>query len=339
MKSMKELLETAKSSMEKREDFVFVTVVASSGSVPRGAGSKMLVLADGTSYGTVGGGNVEHTSILLAQEALLKKQSFSRAYRLQPGQAADLGMICGGDVRLYFQYISWKNRDFYKLSCRLLNTWDTTKGCWLVLDLTDENGWTAGAYIQEEGFLGISAETPSALLQPKAVCITLQERSYYSEPLVGNSTVYIFGGGHVAQELVPLLAHLDFRCVVFDDREAFSSRQRFPAAARCITGDFTRLEDYLDISSRDYACIMTRGHQYDYLLQKQLLRTDAAYIGVMGSRRKKETIRQKLLADGFADEEIQRIVTPIGLEIQAETPAEIAVSIAAQLIAHRAGSL
>ena len=75
--------------------------------------------------------------------------------------------------------------------------------------------------------------------------------------------VYIFGGGHVAQELVPLLTHLEFSCTVFDDREHFSSPRLFPAAAKCITGDFTRLSDYFEITPEDYVCIMTRGHQYD----------------------------------------------------------------------------
>nr|WP_297780736.1 XdhC/CoxI family protein [Blautia sp.] len=336
MKTMKELLETARKSMEKKQDLVFVTTISSSGSSPRGAGSKMLVLENGTSYGTIGGGNVEYVSIQHAREVLKQKQSCTRGFALHPDQVADLGMICGGDVVIFFQYISWENQDFYDLCTRILKSWDKNENTWLIFDITEETVWKAGLYEEQEGLTGLGISDPSPLLQTKAVQKVLDGRKYYCEPLVQKGRVYIFGGGHVAQALVPVLARLEFRCVVFDDREAFSNPQVFPEAEQCILGHFNRISDYLSIQPQDYVCIMSRGHQYDYLIQKQILTTPAYYIGVMGSRKKKEVIRQKLLADGFSQEDISRITTPIGLDILAETPEEIAVSIAGQLIAERA---
>lgn len=336
MKTMKELFETARKSMEKKQDLVFVTTISSSGSSPRGAGSKMLVLENGTSYGTIGGGNVEYVSIQHAREVLKQKQSCTRGFALHPDQVADLGMICGGDVVIFFQYISWENQDFYDLCTRILKSWDKNENTWLIFDITEETVWKAGLYEEQEGLTGLGISDPSPLLQTKAVQKVLDGRKYYCEPLVQKGRVYIFGGGHVAQALVPVLARLEFRCVVFDDREAFSNPQVFPEAEQCILGDFNRISDYLSIQPQDYVCIMSRGHQYDYLIQKQILTTPAYYIGVMGSLKKKEVIRQKLLADGFFPEDISRITTPIGLDILAETPEEIAVSIAGQLIAERA---
>ena len=336
MKTMKELFETARKSMEKKQDLVFVTTISSSGSSPRGAGSKMLVLENGTSYGTIGGGNVEYVSIQHAREVLKQKQSCTRGFALHPDQVADLGMICGGDVVIFFQYISWENQDFYDLCTRILKSWDKNENTWLIFDITEETVWKAGLYEEQEGLTGLGISDPSPLLQTKAVQKVLDGRKYYCEPLVQKGRVYIFGGGHVAQALVPVLARLEFRCVVFDDREAFSNPQVFPEAEQCILGHFNRISDYLSIQHQDYVCIMSRGHQYDYLIQKQILTTPAYYIGVMGSRKKKEVIRQKLLADGFSQEDISRITTPIGLDILAETPEEIAVSIAGQLIAERA---
>lgn len=336
MKTMKELFETARKSMEEKQDLVFVTTISSSGSSPRGAGSKMLVLENGTSYGTIGGGNVEYVSIQHAREVLKQKQSCTRGFALRPNQVADLGMICGGDVVIFFQYISWENQEFYDLCTRILKSWDKNENTWLIFDITEETVWQAGLYEEQEGLTGLELSDPSPLLQTKAVQMVLGERKYYCEPLVQKGRVYVFGGGHVAQALVPVLARLEFRCVVFDDREAFSNPQVFPEAEQCILGDFTRISDYLSIQPQDYVCIMSRGHQYDYLIQKQILTTQAHYIGVMGSRKKKEVIRQKLLADGFSQEDISRITTPIGLDILAETPEEIAISIAGQLIAERA---
>lgn len=296
----------------------------------------MLVLENGTSYGTIGGGNVEYVSIQHAREVLKQKQSCTRGFALHPDQVADLGMICGGDVVIFFQYISWENQDFYDLCTRILKSWDKNENTWLIFDITEETVWKAGLYEEQEGLTGLELSDPSPLLQTKAVQKVLDGRKYYCEPLVQKGRVYIFGGGHVAQALVPVLARLEFRCVVFDDREAFSNPQVFPEAEQCILGDFNRISDYLSIQPQDYVCIMSRGHQYDYLIQKQILTTPAYYIGVMGSRKKKEVIRQKLLADGFFPEDISRITTPIGLDILAETPEEIAVSIAGQLIAERA---
>ena len=331
MKTMKELFATARKSMEEKQNLVFVTTISSSGSSPRGAGSKMLVLENGTSYGTIGGGNVEYVSIQHAREVLKQKQSCTRGFALHPDQVADLGMICGGDVVIFFQ-----NQDFYDLCTRILKSWDKNENTWLIFDITEETVWKAGLYEEQEGLTGLELSDPSPLLQTKAVQKVLDGRKYYCEPLVQKGRVYIFGGGHVAQALVPVLARLEFRCVVFDDREAFSNPQVFPEAEQCILGDFNRISDYLSIQPQDYVCIMSRGHQYDYLIQKQILTTPAYYIGVMGSRKKKEVIRQKLLADGFSQEDISRITTPIGLDILAETPEEIAVSIAGQLIAERA---
>lgn len=296
----------------------------------------MLVLENGTSYGTIGGGNVEYVSIQHAREVLKQKQSCTRGFALHPDQVADLGMICGGDVVIFFQYISWENQDFYDLCTRILKSWDKNENTWLIFDITEETVWKAGLYEEQEGLTGLGISDPSPLLQTKAVQKVLDGRKYYCEPLVQKGRVYIFGGGHVAQALVPVLARLEFRCVVFDDREAFSNPQVFPEAEQCILGHFNRISDYLSIQPQDYVCIMSRGHQYDYLIQKQILTTPAYYIGVMGSRKKKEVIRQKLLADGFSQEDISRITTPIGLDILAETPEEIAVSIAGQLIAERA---
>ena len=335
MKSMKELFETARSCMDRKQDFVFVTTISSSGSSPRGAGSKMLVMADGTSYGTIGGGNVEYVSVQHARDVLMSKTSYTRGFQLNTDQVADLGMICGGNVEVFFQYISWENKEFYELCARILSDWGKNENSWLILDITDETAWAAGYYQEKEGLIGLNISNPAPLLLTKAVQVSIDGHLYYSEPLVQKGRVYIFGGGHVAQALVPVLSRLDFRCVVYDDREMFCNFQVFPDAEQCILGDFTRISEYLSVEPQDYVCIMSRGHEYDYMIQKQMLRTPAHYIGVMGSRRKKEIIQKKLLQDGFSAEEISRIITPIGLDIQAETPAEISISIAGQLIQER----
>lgn len=335
---MRDLFKSVLKTLEEGKDAVLVTIIASSGSTPRGAGSRMLVRADGTTEGTIGGGAVEHRSIEMALKAIKEKASYTHGFVLGKEQVADLGMICGGNVVVYFQYIDHESEGFKKLCQRAIETYDKDEDSWLIMDITDETAWAMGVYSSLEGLVGLEGmdkDSLSELLLNRAVQKQWNERSYYSEPLVRAGSVYVFGGGHVAQELVPVLAHVGFRCVVFDDRTEFANSKVFPQA-ETIVGDFERIFDYVNIRESDYVCIMTRGHQFDYLVQKQILTKNACYVGVMGSRKKLETLNGKLLEDGFSKEKLESCHSPIGTKILAETPAEIAISIAGELILTRA---
>jgi len=157
------------------------------------------------------------------------------------------------------------------------------------------------------------------------------------EDLKTKDRAYIFGGGHVAQELVPVLSHVGFRCVVMDDREEFTKKELFPGAEEVICGDLQNIADYMTIGNDDYVCVMTRGHAYDTVVQAQVLKCRPTYCGVIGSAFKAAGVRRTLKEEyGLLDEELDLVTTPIGLNIKGETPAEIAISIAAQMILHRA---
>lgn len=336
---MRQLFQTVLETLEKGEDGVLVTVIASSGSTPRGAGSHMLVRRDGTTEGTIGGGAVEFRSIQRAQKAIEEKASYTHGFVLGKEQVADLGMICGGDVVVYFQYLDHENQEFKDLCSKIEDAYEKDEDSWLIMDITDETAWGLGIYRKSEGLTGIKGlekEEREVLLKHKAVQVNFGERKYYSEPLVRAGCVYIFGGGHVAQELVPVLAHIGFRCVVFDDRPDFANEKLFPQAEKTIVGDYERIFDFFELRECDYVCIMTRGHQSDYVVQRQVLTKNTCYVGVIGSRRKLETLAGKLMAEGVTREQIDSCHSPIGLEIYAETPAEIAISVAGELIAVRA---
>jgi xanthine dehydrogenase accessory factor len=194
----------------------------------------------------------------------------------------------------------------------------------------------------EEGFLALVGTGPRSfgdLLRSDAVCIKEEEKLWFSTPIVSEGYVYVFGGGHIAQELVPLLGHLGFRCVVFDDREEFVKKDLFPQAEKLILGDFERIEKDLSLTGNDYAVIITRGHEWDLKAWAFALNSPAAYIGVIGSASKHEYVKEKLRERGFTDDSIEasRVHAPIGVRIRSKTPMEIAVSISAELISVRAG--
>jgi len=333
---MKALFEELSNVLAKGEEAVLVTIIASSGSTPRGTGSRMLVRQDGSIKGTVGGGAVEYQAILTAMEAMEHKASYTKGFTLNRNQVADIGMVCGGNVVVYFQYIRPDDGDFAGLCTKVREALGRDEDSWLLLDISDETCWQMGLYSKSTGLLGMDMPG-QALQEPIFTSRTLQQevggRKYYIEPLVQAGTVYIFGGGHVAQELVPVLSHVGFRCVVMDDREVF------PQAAATIVGNLEGIGSYIDIRPCDYVCVMTRGHQFDYYVQRQALTMKPGYIGIMGSRNKIRVVTDKLLADGFTREEIEACHMPIGTDIRAETPAEIAISIAGELICERAARM
>ena len=189
------------------------------------------------------------------------------------------------------------------------------------------------------GLIG-TANVPSSVLSSlsaKPHRYHSEDYDLFSEQIGTSGTVYVFGGGHVSQKLVPILASVDFRCVVLDDRPEFTDPALFPGAVETILCDFNHLEQYVSITAADYCCVMTRGHSYDTIVQAQLLATPACYIGVIGSRAKKAAVFRRLIEEyNINEQDLNRIISPIGLEIKAETPAEIAISITGQMIQVRA---
>lgn len=317
------------------EDLVLVTVVASSGATPRGAGARMLVGRSGRICGTIGGGAVEYRSEHIAAEVLKEKKSGSHDFSLTKNDVQNLGMICGGDVKVYFRYIPAGDGETLALAAEAERRFEGGQDMWLLNEISD--GGRMCIYSADEGFFPY--EPPlwtKDLMSRKPQSGEREGREFYAEQINSSGRVYVFGCGHVAQELVPVLAHVGFRCVAMDDRPEFASRELFPSAEEVLLIDFQRVADYVAIGPEDYVCIMTRGHAFDTVVQAQALRTPACYIGVIGSRHKAAGVRAALKEQGFTDGQLDRIVTPIGLEIKAETPEEIAISIAGQMILHRA---
>lgn len=337
---MRNLFQLLNQTLKNGEDAVLVSIIASSGSTPRGTGAYMLVTQKGRICGTIGGGAVEYRSEKLAAEVLAQRCSRLEFFCLTKNDVLDLGMICGGDVHVYFRYIPAGSPKILALTGQIETLFARGEQTWLISEITPAAENFMCVYSSASGLFG--GEVPDSVIDQlgsHAGPIGADGRIFYCETLIRAGKVYIFGGGHVAQALVPALSAVDFRCIVLEDREDFCRPALFPGVEATRLIDNQRVADYVDIQESDYVIIMTRGHSSDQLIQAQALRTPARYIGVIGSRKKTAKVFANLRELGFTDTDLARITTPIGLDIGAETPAEIAVSIAAQLIAVRAGCL
>lgn len=241
------------------EPVVLVTVISTQGSMPRHAGSKMLVKADGTILGTVGGGAMESRVIEEARAALSDGQPRMRSYTLNSLEAGDAG-ICGGTADLFI------------------------------------------------------------------------------EPINAAPTLLVIGGGHVGRALCDLALWAGFRVVLSDDRTEYCNPSYAPGLTGYIVCPPAEVPQQIAIDRNTYIAAVTRGLPVDLKLLPALLQSPAPYIGLIGSVRRWKLTEKALVEEvGLDPKDIMRIRAPIGLELQAETPKEIAVSILAEIIMLRRG--
>lgn len=307
---------------------VLVTIIDQTGSTPRGLGTQMLVGAKGILAGTVGGGAIEQRAIQHSLELLATRQAEVCAYDLSGASQSDLGMVCGGGVTLLFNVIA-AAADWQAILEAMFQCFEENAPGFLVQELASG----AAALLDETG--NLLAGRPMALsVQNIGYGGSMVEGSFVL-PLAVKQRVILCGGGHVAQSLVPVLASVDFQVTVVEARPEFARKELFPLAKEVLLVDYTDLASYLDLKASDFFVIMTHGHVHDYTLQEQLLRKEYAYIGVMGSKRKIASVNARLTAAGICQEKIASVHTPIGVKIGAVTPAEIAISVAAECISVR----
>ena len=303
---------------ERGEDLCLVLIVDGDGSAPRTTGSMMLVGPEGRIAGTVGGGAVELYSERLAGKAIAGRQSFVHAYRLHPNGKEDIGMICGGNVDILFQYIAASEPAWDEVGTAVLSMLDRQEGGEILFDA--------------DGGLPCVAR-PSG--DPAAG--TRPERVLYSLPVETAENAFLFGGGHITKALVPILKSVGFRVTVVDNRPDYATKERFPAADEVICCPFQELSSRIEFGPEDYAAVMTSGHLHDYEVLLWLLGgRGGAYIGSIGSKRKIAAINERLLSAGIPEERVSFVHAPIGTAIRAVTPEEIAVSIAGEMILVRA---
>lgn len=323
---MKQLTERMINAIEDGQNVVLCTILASSGSSPRGAGARMAVFSDGSTMGTIGGGRVELLAAQEALEVLKTGEAHLRAFCLAPDQVASIGMICGGNVTVYYQRLTQQDLPVLRQMRQALSSQENS---WLYLRIRD------GLVEEFRVVFAAEAAKEPELFTHRAVYRS-GEPLIYTEPLVRAGRVYLFGGGHVGQALVPVLANIGFRVTVLDNREALAKPETFPAAEQVIFADFSDIYSKITLTPDDYVVIMTPGHQADYAVLEQVLRSKTRYVGCIGSRHKIARTQQLLREAGISEETIHSVHSPIGLAIGAETPAEIAISIAAEMIQCRA---
>lgn len=344
---MKEVIEEAVRLMKKNEPCVLATVVRTKGMTPQKAGAKLLIRQDGSGLGTLGGGCVEGDIWFYAKQMLKEKSGPQfRDYYLNEDIAAKDGLVCGGTMYFYLEPL-WPQSDFLKTATEIVGAYagaPPVSVATRVFHPTDKEKIGTRLLIYDDGSVSGSlgdAGLQEKILQAGRAVAAFGKNEYvfgedgsevYVEGFTTPPALVIMGGGHVGRAVYNLAATLGFRICVVDDRPEFSNKERFPLAEQTMVADFDKAIAALSINFNTFILVATRGHRYDDIATLASVNTPARYVGLLGSKRKNLMIFRDLVKAGVPVERIRRINAPVGLNIGALTPEELAVSIMGEII-------
>lgn len=316
-----ELLTAIETELSAGKPAMLATIIDRAGSAPRGVGTSMVVTTSGVQVGTVGGGSMEFHARQDALTFLNDGTCAIRAYGIHSDSSGDRS----GSVTVLFRPFS--GAAGLALCKKIQEAMESGQNAYLVCQLLE-------TCASESNLLSKDALCAACGIDciPEEATVTGGESRWLIEPIQPAPRVILFGGGHVAQCMARQLELLEYRIWVAEDREVFAKQELFPMAERVLLCEYTSLQPLLNLTKRDHAIVMSRGHETDEQILRWLLLSDVDYIGCIGSKRKIAQIKENLLATGVPQDRIDRLHAPIGLSIGAETPAEIAVSVAAELI-------
>jgi xanthine dehydrogenase accessory factor len=350
---------------ERGEPVVVATVIGARGSTPREVGAKMLVRRDGSIVGSVGGGCGEAQVFWEAARVLEEGRSRICEVDLTGEINDESATNCGGVMEVFVDRAAWAPAASVGLSeaecVRLaLQARGERRALALVVVVANPDGLgeipVGAKWIVEAGrpLAGAAPQGLDALLNEVGADALATGRSgrfwarpadstwerapeedgmaCFVETLEPADEVVVVGAGHIAVPLVRMVKLLDFDVALLDDRSAFANRERFPDADLILVGPIAERLRAHPIGPRTYVVLITRGHQHDEAALKAVIGSEAAYIGMIGSRRRVKEVFRHLIDAGIPEEWTARIHAPIGLDIGAETPAEIATAIVAELV-------
>ncbi|MBN2272045.1 MAG: XdhC family protein [Sedimentisphaerales bacterium] len=330
------IFEKAAALLEGGENVALVTVVSTTGSTPGKVGYKMLVWAEGQqTFGTVGGGLVEGEMIEQAGRMLSKPSSKTFTFNLGDTPDDEKG-ICGGSAELLIETF---DKNALPVFHDLVGAADSDEST-VLLSIISPDALPRKILIRNAALpadVELSSEIVSAIKEVAAgirgsVRVSAGEADAFIEGMARLPAVVLFGAGHLSCHVARYAKGVHFRVAVYDDRCEYANRQRFPDADEIIVADFGRVLDKVRIDRRSYVVIVTRGHKYDETVLEQVITTDARYIGMIGSKRKTQTILSRLRQREVPADLLDRVFSPIGISIGAVTPEEIALSIVCELV-------
>ena len=350
---MQDVFHEAVNLLQNEEQLVMATVIRTKGSTPQKPGAKLLVRSDGSGVGTLGGGCVEG-DIWYAASQLMRRGGDGqyREYELNEDLAAQDGLVCGGTMFFLIDPV-YQPDQYLDYAKEIDAAYEGGPSVALASLIKSAPGKSlpvgAKLFIREdgstEGSLGDSGLDRDAVKRAHGLmamgrneyAIAEDGTEYFIEAYTTPPQLVICGGGHVSFALAAHAKPLGFRLFITDDREEFANPERFPDADMIVPKKPEEALDELPINANTFIVVATRGHRFDNVALAAAAATPARYVGLMGSKRKTILIYEDLVRMGLDEQRLRDIRSPIGLDIRARTPEEIAVSIMGEVLMFRLG--
>lgn len=332
------IFQKAAAVLRAGDKIALITVISTAGSTPGKVGYKMLVCADNPeTTGTVGGGLVEADIIREARSML--PAAGSRVVRVDIGVTPDDERgICGGTIEFLLESFDVASVELFEEIAGAIGSGAAGE----VISFIKQAGPPGKIFLKnfDESVTANSGLTPEVVAAVKDMTTGKQEATIVSvggikifiETVARRPEVIIFGAGHLSFYIARFAKLVNFTVKVCDDREEFAKKERFPDAKEVIVANFEKIFEQVMVDGNSYLVIVTRGHKYDEEVLEKALKTEAKYIGMIGSRRKVITMLQRLQEKGFSREELSRVCSPMGISIGAITAEEIALSTVSELV-------
>jgi xanthine dehydrogenase accessory factor len=340
-----DLFQTIAAAIDEGRSFALAVVLKTTGSVPREPGTTAIIDQRGAIQGTIGGGLLESEAQRLAVESLRTMAPTVFDFRFTGASAAINEPVCGGTMRVLVDPTTAGQHRAYAAAADAARR--RKRGVFLTVVAGCETPRVSAQWLEADAIspqvAGLSAEAiRTTLARGNAEYFDGQrtlggeEVEVLAQPIAPQARLLIAGGGHVGQALARQANLVGFEVVVVEDRQEFADASRYPSGVTTRFGEFTDALAEFPIDQDTYVAIVGRGHPVDMKALVACIESPAAYIGMMGSRRKVTLVRKELIETGRATaEQFARVYAPIGLNIGAETVPEVAASIVAQLVAVR----
>ncbi|MFL2755717.1 MAG: XdhC family protein [Dehalococcoidia bacterium] len=350
---MKDVFQETIKRLDNDEPVVIATVIRTKGSTPQKPGAKLLIKQDGSGTGTLGGGCVEGDIWFAAKQLMDQKGSVEyREYELNEELAAEDGLVCGGTMYFLIDPV-YKPQDYLPYANEINEAYQGNGSVALATvtksDKSNNSKIGDKILIRDDGttdgtlgndILDKDAKDRAKVLMPygrNEYVVLDSGGEYFIEAYTTPPQLIICGGGHISRALSYLAKPLGFKLFITDDREEFVDPERFPEADILMPLKPEEALMELPINTNSFIVIATRGHRYDNTALLAAANTSAGYVGLLGSKRKTILIYEDLIDSGLDMERVRSIRAPIGLDITARTPEEIAISIMAEILMFRLG--
>jgi xanthine dehydrogenase accessory factor len=331
---VKEILDDIRRWRRSGERFAVATVVGTRRSAPRPVGAKLGVSSGGDLAGSVSGGCVENEVYGVAQEVLGGAEPRLLTYGISDDLALEVGLPCGGEIDVFVEEAD------ERLTDRLQQTIEDERRTVLFTVVEGEGlgqRWLAVEGEETDAPAELAAEIDDLLRSGRSGLLELGGRKVFAEVFEPPPRLLVIGAVDTAEALCSAAKQLGWRTIVADARGKFATPDRIPSADELIVGWGDEVLEQVRPDSATAVVVLTHEDRFDVPALRGALATDAFYVGALGSRRNQERRRNRLLEAGVAEEELERISGPCGLDIGAVSPAETALSIFAEILARRAG--